>query len=101
MAFKRGSGFKNKNNKIISELNAIGYTANNVHKLIGCSQGKGYILLKTPAQLKISQVQAICYALNKSFGYVLNSLFSTPKDSPNWLSEDYNPVEHINKLKQS
>lgn len=99
--FKRGVGFKFKNNPIISELNSIGYTANNVHKLLGCAKGYGYTILRNPEYLKLAQVSAICYALNKPLGWVLNRLLSTPDErSPNWLDEGFDPEIVISDLKR-
>lgn len=100
MVFKRGAGFKNLNNPIIVELNKLGYTANNVHKLLECSKGKGYDLLKRPESLKLGQIKSICFALNKPLGYVLNQLMFTPSRSGHWLDEDYNPGIHIENLKK-
>ncbi len=97
--FKRGAKFKHQNNIIISELNAAGYTIENLYRLLKCSKGKSYELLLKPDTMKLSQVKAVCYGINKPLGYVLNKLFLVPDKSPNWLSDEYNPVEHISKLK--
>ena len=99
MPFKTGPRFKYPNNPIIVELNAIGWNSTNAHRLLGCAPARSYYILLHPDELKMSQVKAISYAINKPLGYVLNRLFFTPSKSPNWLSEDYNPVEHISKLK--
>ena len=99
MGFKRGARFKHKNIPIICELNAIGYTAHNIHRLLECSKGYGYELLVNPERLKLGQLKNICFALNKPLGYVLNSLLCIPARSGNWLDEDYSPIDKIRELK--
>lgn len=100
MPFKVGAQFKHKNNVIIAELNSLGYTSNNLHKLLGCSVANSYRYLTNPYNLTLGQLQAISWALNKSLGYVVNNLLATPSKSGNWLDESYSPDKHLEDLKK-
>ena len=100
MPFKVGAKFKHKNNAIIVELNALGYTSNNLHKLLGCSVANSYRYLQNPYSLTLAQLQSISWAINKPLGYVINLLLCTPAKSSHWLDEDYNPGVHIENLKR-
>ena len=100
MSFKGGAKFKYHNIPIIGELNDLGYTSVNLHKLLSCSKGYSIDILRQPSKLTLGQIQAISWALNKPLGYVVNKLLCTPSKSGNWLDEDYSPEQHIEKIKK-
>ena len=99
MPFKRGARCKHKNNIVISELNKLGYTANNLHSLLECTKGYSYKVLLNPKQMRLGQLIAVSWALNKPLGWVLNSLLNSPKDSLHWLDESFDLDKKIKSLK--
>ena len=99
MAFKRGARFKHKNNEIITALNERGYTANNLHTLLGCSRDNAYKWLLNPHKLTLGHCVAISWAISRPLGWVINSLLVIPAKSGNWLDEDYSPIDKIRELK--
>ncbi|WP_288983718.1 hypothetical protein [uncultured Flavobacterium sp.] len=97
--FKRGARFKHTNNQLISDLNKMGYNANNLHFLLCCTKNAGYKVLLEPDLIRLGQIKAIAFALNKPLNYVLNQLYQTPSKSIHWLDEEFSPAEVVERLK--
>lgn len=98
MPFKTGPKFKYPNHPIISELNSVGYSSNNLHHLLDCTRDYSYKLLQEPDRLKLGQVKALSLALSKPIGYIINKLYYIPEKSPMWLDESYNSGVHVRNL---
>jgi hypothetical protein len=96
----RGSAkLKYSSSPIINELQENGYNTKNLHKLLLCAKDASYSYLREPERLKLSQLRAISWAINKPLGYVINQLLSTPIKSVHYLNESYSVDDHLSSLR--
>lgn len=95
----RGAQFKHQSLPLMRELNECGYNTANLHLLIKCTKADSLKFFRDSDRMKLGQIKAIALAINKPVGYCINQLLRLPKQSPNWMSEDYDPAQRIAELK--
>ncbi|MBK9800701.1 MAG: hypothetical protein IPP56_13635 [Bacteroidetes bacterium] len=101
MPFKGGAKPKHLHLPLVSELRDAGYGWHNLHILLHCAKDNIYKVFQQPDDLKLSQIKAISFALQKPLPYVINKLMGVPPKSIHWLDENYSPDKHLEDLKNS
>lgn len=84
---------------LFEELEKQGYSFEQITKNLRIAPKRMKSVFQRPELFMLWQIERIGYLINKPLGYVLNLCTFSKPANPNWLSEDYNPFEHIERLK--
>ncbi len=84
---------------LYKELEKQGYSFEQITKNLRIAPKRMKSVFQRPELLVLWQIERIGYMINKPLGYVLNLCTFSKPANPNWLSEDYNTFEHIERLR--
>lgn len=94
-----GAKYKHQNLPLIRELNDNGYNTANLHILLKCTKADAMRFFRETDRMKLGQIKEISLAIGKPLNYCINQLLRLPKQSLNWMEEDYDPAQRIAELK--
>lgn len=84
---------------LFKELENHGYTFEQITKNLRIAPKRMKSVFQRPELLMLWQIERIGYLINKPLGYVLNLCTFSKPTNPSWLSENYNPIRHIQILR--
>lgn len=84
---------------LFKELEKHGYSFEQITKNLRIAPKRMKSVFQRPELLMLWQIERISYLINKPLGYVLNLCTWSNPTNPNWLSEDYEPLKHIELIK--